>query len=57
MEANQHEVIKTDENKITQNKHKDEDNNNNSTIYRIYFGYSKTLPENTYHPEGTLPTP
>jgi hypothetical protein len=22
-----------------------------------YFGYSKTLPENTYGPEGTLPTP
>jgi hypothetical protein len=31
--------------------------NNNSTIYRNYFGYSKTWPENTYHPEGTLPTP
>jgi hypothetical protein len=32
-------------------------NNNNSTIYRNYFGYSKTWPENTYRPEGTLPTP
>jgi hypothetical protein len=28
--------------------------NNNSKMYRIYFGYSKTLPENTYRPEGTL---
>jgi hypothetical protein len=34
-----------------------ENNNNNSTIYRNYFGYSKTWPENTYRPEGTLPTP
>jgi hypothetical protein len=32
-------------------------NSNNSTIYRLTEGYSKTLPEKTYPPEGTLPTP
>jgi hypothetical protein len=30
---------------------------NNSTIYRSTEGYSKTSPENTYRPEGTLNMP
>jgi hypothetical protein len=31
--------------------------NNNSTIYRSTEGYSKTLPEKTYCPEGNLTMP
>jgi hypothetical protein len=32
-------------------------NNNNTTIYRLTDGYSKTLPEKANRLEETLPTP